>query len=125
MLQTVPDAPLISPLVRFEVEQSAWFTLWLFKQNHPRGLRESAVQAALASFSSDLENKVWNVVTPDWASMLDRAERLAIAHTPRHGARCLDLLHIASALELGASEFLSFDLNQRRVAEAEGLTVLP
>lgn len=35
----------------------------------------------------------------------------------------MDILHLAAALELGVTDFLSFDENQCRVAEAEGLTV--
>jgi predicted nucleic acid-binding protein len=32
-------------------------------------------------------------------------------------------LHVATALHLGAEEFLTFDANQKRLAVAEGLTV--
>ena len=34
-----------------------------------------------------------------------------------------DVLHIATALHLGAREFLTFDRNQKKLAEAEGLKV--
>jgi predicted nucleic acid-binding protein len=34
-----------------------------------------------------------------------------------------DILHVATALHLGADEFLTFDGNQKTLAEAEGLTV--
>jgi hypothetical protein len=39
--------------------------------------------------------------------------------------RTLDTLHVASASELGASEFCSFDLRQSRMAAAAGFTVIP
>jgi len=32
-------------------------------------------------------------------------------------------LHVATALHIGASEFLTFDANQKRLAESEGLVV--
>ena len=32
-------------------------------------------------------------------------------------------LHVATALHLGAKEFLTFDGNQKKLAEAEGLVV--
>ena len=35
----------------------------------------------------------------------------------------MDILNVATALELGAREFLTFDENQKRLAEAEGLVV--
>jgi predicted nucleic acid-binding protein len=41
------------------------------------------------------------------------------------GHRFLDILHVATARVLGASEFLSFDENQRRLARAEGLAARP
>jgi predicted nucleic acid-binding protein len=39
--------------------------------------------------------------------------------------RSLDLLHVALALELGTSEFLTFDDRQRQAASAEGFKVIP
>jgi predicted nucleic acid-binding protein len=35
----------------------------------------------------------------------------------------MDILHVATAVELGAKEFLTFDGNQRKLAEAEGMIV--
>jgi predicted nucleic acid-binding protein len=35
----------------------------------------------------------------------------------------MDILHVATAIELGAKEFLTFDANQKKLAEAEGLLV--
>ena len=37
--------------------------------------------------------------------------------------RGLDILHVATALELGVQEFLTFDANQKTLAEAEGFVV--
>jgi hypothetical protein len=34
-----------------------------------------------------------------------------------------DILHVAAALKLGATEFLTFDGNQKKLAESEGLRV--
>jgi predicted nucleic acid-binding protein len=41
----------------------------------------------------------------------------------RQGHRGFDILHVAAALQLQAAEFLTFDANQRRLANAEGLPV--
>jgi hypothetical protein len=40
------------------------------------------------------------------------------------GTRTLDVLHVASALVLGATYFYKFDRNQGKLAAAEGLRVL-
>jgi hypothetical protein len=37
----------------------------------------------------------------------------------------MDILHVATALSMGAREFLSFNGNQPALASAEGLTVKP
>ena len=37
----------------------------------------------------------------------------------------MDVLHIASALTLGATDFLTFDQNQAELATVLGLTVKP
>jgi predicted nucleic acid-binding protein len=59
---------------------------------------------------------------PEW---MRECERLSAALTPVLGTRALDVLHVAAARLMGASEFFSFDANQRRSAEASGLTVRP
>ena len=38
---------------------------------------------------------------------------------------CFDLLHVALALTLGATEFLTFDARQATLAKAAGLKVKP
>jgi hypothetical protein len=35
----------------------------------------------------------------------------------------MDILHVATAIELGAKGFLTFEGNQKKLAEAEGLLV--
>jgi predicted nucleic acid-binding protein len=42
-----------------------------------------------------------------------------------HYRRLKDPLHVATALHVGASEFLSFDVNQRKLAAVEGLATRP
>jgi predicted nucleic acid-binding protein len=49
--------------------------------------------------------------------------RLRHAHTLADGHRLADILHVATALHLGAMEFLTFDSNQKKLAEREGLVV--
>jgi predicted nucleic acid-binding protein len=41
------------------------------------------------------------------------------------GHRSVDILHVATALHLGARIFLTFDTNQRKLAAAEKLKVKP
>jgi predicted nucleic acid-binding protein len=81
--------------------------------------------AALANLQSNLDAGALVVVPADWAEVFDLAERISARHTIGGGHRFLDVLHVATAKSLGASMLLSFDANQRRLAEAEGLTAKP
>lgn len=57
------------------------------------------------------------------AEVVNDAQRLSLSHTLTGGHRGFDILHVATALQLGAKHFLTFDANQRKLAEAEGLKV--
>ncbi len=114
----------ISGLVRYEFLQAVWFEVWRRSRGLAHGFDATQAQSGLAAFDFDLEQGVWHQAALNWDATVASAERLITTHTVRHGARSMDLLHVATALELGATEFLSFDLKQRRIAEAEGL-VLP
>jgi len=57
------------------------------------------------------------------ADVLDEATRLSSTYTLTGGYRSFDVLHVAAALVLGADEFLTFDANQKKLAEVEGLVV--
>jgi len=46
-------------------------------------------------------------------------------HSAVNGARSLDILHVASAKMLNATEFISFDNRQRTLAAASGFRVAP
>lgn len=61
----------------------------------------------------------------DWLLVMEEAERLSVSHTPVHGTRSLDVIHIAIALHFGVQDFISFDHRQRSLAVAMGLNVLP
>jgi predicted nucleic acid-binding protein len=59
------------------------------------------------------------VALPDLAFEL--CAQLARRHGARLGVRTLDTLHVASALELKAERFWTFDERQVKLARAEGL----
>lgn len=55
--------------------------------------------------------------------ILAEASRLSDVHTLTGGHRGFDILHVAAAKIIGASHFLTFDANQRKLAANEGLIV--
>jgi hypothetical protein len=61
----------------------------------------------------------------NWVPILRSAFQMAASHSASVGCRSLDVLHIATARKIGATELLSFDSRQRTLAQAVGLTVKP
>ena len=57
------------------------------------------------------------------ADVVDEAKRLSATHTLGGGHRGFDILHVAAAIRLKARQLLTFDENQKKLAEAEGLGV--
>ena len=77
----------------------------------------------LRDLRSDLKRRVLEVVPSDWPDLHQIAESLSAKYTETMGHRLADITHVATALHLGAKEFLSFDANQRRLADAESLDI--
>ena len=63
------------------------------------------------------------VATSNLADVVDEARRISSIHTLTGGHRGFDILHVAGARLLKTTHFLTFDGNQRKLAEAEGLVV--
>jgi len=80
-----------------------------------------AMRDALASLEEDFAEGRYVQADLLWRSALQRAAELSRKHTPAVGCRSLDVLHVASALELGMARFLTFDGRQRVLARAAGL----
>ena len=113
----------VSPLARYEFVQGARMELHFRRTQGVRGFAEETVLTALGAFELDEENGAITVTEFDWVAILSCAYTLSERHTIAEGHRAVDILHVATALGLGTREFLTFDQNQRRLAEAEGLIV--
>jgi predicted nucleic acid-binding protein len=118
------SAPLpVSEFLGYEFTNGVRFEVFRHRCDHTRGYPESEALRMLADFDLDLERGVFMPVEVDSADVLRRAMSLSEKHTIRSGRRSFDILHVATALSLGAREFLTFDAGQRTLAEAEGLVV--
>ncbi|MCX6938819.1 MAG: type II toxin-antitoxin system VapC family toxin [Verrucomicrobia bacterium] len=91
---------------------------------HHGFLPAAAFQAALAALEDDFEQGRYAPADLLWRAVLKRAADLSRAHTPALGTRSLDVLHVASALELGLKRFVTFDTRQSQLALAAGLKVV-
>lgn len=80
---------------------------------------------SLAAFDVDLKNGILQPASPDLADIVKEAARLSELHTLGGGHRSFDILHVAASRVLKATLFLSFDVNQRKLAGAVKLAVGP
>jgi predicted nucleic acid-binding protein len=76
---------------------------------------------AYNTFENDKSAGLW-LEAPVPEAVWDLAVELSRQHVARLGCRTLDTLHVASALELGATKFWTFDQRQERLAKAAGLS---
>jgi predicted nucleic acid-binding protein len=80
--------------------------------------------AVLSHVDDDLAaGRLWKAPL-DLYEVFARAEALSARHTLRTLCRSLDLLHVAAALELGCTRFVTLDTGQSRLAAACGLNVI-
>ena len=80
-----------------------------------------ASRDALSSLDEDLAEGRYVLADVLWRATLRRAAKLSRTHTPVTGCRALDVLHVATALELGLPCFVTFDGRQQKLARAVGL----
>ncbi len=91
---------------------------------HRKLITESAYDGALAALDDDFAQGRYVQADLLWRAALNRASELSREHSRRLGTRSLDVLHVASALELGFGTFISFDVRQQSLVKAVGLKLL-
>lgn len=122
---TMKEPLHITELVRFEFRQSLRFQVWRRSSNAREGLARADAETALDQLEADLACGVAVVVPCHLGEVLRRADDLSKRHTMTEGHRSFDILHVAAAIQLDAQEFLTFDEQQRKMAQMEGLKVKP
>jgi predicted nucleic acid-binding protein len=89
-----------------------------------REISQRQADTSVNHLDTDLRNQVFHLATLPQAAF-QRTRTLSRQITPKIGTRTADLLHIAAALELGATSFYTFDVRQRRAAQAAALKSNP
>ena len=123
--QQMKEPLAVSALLLGEFRQSVRFQIFRHSRDATQGYPRKTALEALARLQSNLDAGALVVVPAEWADVIAIAERISAQHTIGGGHRFLDVLHVATALHLGAVEFLSCDANQRTLAMAEGLGAKP
>lgn len=105
--------PWLTPLHRAEWAHA------IERQVFQKVLSRREARELHAQFEKDRADGVWaDAGLPELA--LEVCAQLARRHAARLGTRTLDALHVASALELKAKQFWTFDERQARLARAAG-----
>lgn len=119
----LPEALHVGSPLLFEFRLSTRWQAYLHSKDSTKGFDRKTALASLAKLQANLASGAILIVPIEWADVVGIADLLSGRHTWTQGARGLDIIHVATALHLGATEFLTFDERQRDLAEAEGLSV--
>ena len=112
------NVPPITPLHELEMRSA-------LRQKAGRGeITQPECDALLTQMETDLTSGVHERMALVWPDVFVTAESLSTTHGVSTLCRSLDTLHVALAVELGATEFCTFDHRQSLMAAAAGLTVI-
>lgn len=109
---------ILTSLCEFEAVNA--FSLRVFRKE----IGEQQANQARQKLDANIDSGAY-LVRPLPEGAFARAKALSKKITPSVGVRAADLLHIAAALELGASALYTFDQKQRQAAQAVGMAVNP
>lgn len=87
-------------------------------------INEKIHDAAISALDDDFAQGRYKQTDVLWRATLKRAANLSREHTHAVGCRSLDIVHVASAIELGLKYFATFDVRQQQLARAAGLKII-
>ena len=118
LIHAIGEAPVVTPLHELEMRSAV-------RQKVGRHeITESECQSTLEAFDRDLTGGVLVRRSPRWENVFAVFESLSRQHTAVTLCRTLDTLHVALAVEMGMTEFCSFDQRQATMARLAGLAVV-
>lgn len=117
--RTVPIR--ISPLVRYEAR------LTFLRRERDGVIAAHAAVVLSRRLDQDIADGKIEVIAPDFAieNQFEQVVQACMNRAVPISIRTLNALHVAAALLVGETEFLSNDQRQRAAAMAVGLAVLP
>lgn len=124
-VQRMSEPIHVTGLLLYGFRQSVRLQTYLHRQDKHKGYPDAVADTALAYLQANIASGSLVVVPTDMADVLAKAEHLSAQFTGTEGHRAFDVMHVATALHLGAREFLTFDDRQRKLAIAAGLKVKP
>ena len=110
-------------MVQFEFVNGVRLEAFRNNADRTKGLSLGLAMGTLVDFENDISVGLVEIVELDSWEVRRIAEELSEKYSTGSGHRSFDVLHVVTAIHFGASEFLTFDVNQRKLAEAAGLRV--
>ena len=110
-------------LLEFEFLQAIELQVWLHAADRTRGYPRRVADQMTADWQADVASGLNRVAPCDMDAVLRLASTFSTQRTAKGGHRTLDILHVATAVHLGAREFLTFDGRQKKLARHAGLEV--
>lgn len=114
---------VVSSLVLWEFRQSARLQVFRHKKDHTTGFSKSEADQVMEVLAANLDAGALVLESVEWTEVHSHAEHLSAKHTMSGGHRPMDILHVATAKHLKLEPFLTFDGNQKKLAEEAGFHV--
>ena len=103
-LAAMPEALEVTTLLLYEFRQAVRFQIRLHRYDPSKGYSRAEGTKMLADLKSDLISGAVITIPAPWPQIHLAAERLSELYTDASGHRSMDILHVATAIELGAKE---------------------
>ena len=110
-------------LLEFEFMQATRLQVFLHSSDRTKGMNQYQADQIVADWEADIAAGIVQQVSYDAEAVNKLARAYSDLYTTRGGHRSLDLLHVATAIHLGARKFLTFDARQKALAKIVGLKV--
>jgi predicted nucleic acid-binding protein len=111
----------VTTLLEFEFLQSVRLQVWLHAHDRKKGYSQREADQMRFAWDVDRAEGIISITSYDAEAVTLLAGSLSHSHTANGGHRTLDVLHIATAVHLGAKRFLTFDTRQKVLARHAGL----
>ena len=120
---TLSDPLSYTSLLEFEFLQATRLQVFLHSGDRTKGFSQHQADRIVADWEADIAAGLVQQVGYDAEAVNKLARVYSDLYTTRGGHRSLDLLHVATAIHLGARKFLTFDARQKALAKSVGLKV--
>ncbi|MCF7734106.1 MAG: PIN domain-containing protein [Akkermansiaceae bacterium] len=110
-------------LLEFEFLQAIELQVWLHSRDRSKGYSRREANGMIADWETDVATGNNRIVVADMDAVLRLSRALSLQSTAQGGHRTVDILHVATAVHLGARVFLTFDARQQILARHAGLEV--